>query len=253
MQYPNPLGDFSKQIGDNTPHKTSTSVRSRKAFIRLSASIYSLHTNHLGRALSEEETRVFLDPTYLDIRIPDEDDDSIDARYLSNDFINSDIPEQIAASRMDVLNSVDISDEEVESVKELISKTTIDLKDTILKTVVSYIALDNASAIVEAIMRDGVGVNVTVASSVVHSLGDMTKLSVLQKLLEFSDLDEPVKRAFMLNLTRGLTSDITPLRKAENGQRYSQILQNLVLSQKSHKGDGEVETNPMGILKRFAK
>lgn len=248
----NPFGDFTKTQSDVKPTKSSSRVNGEAPFRRLSNLLYGLHNSNLGRALTEAETKVFLNPTYMDIVIPEEDADIIDSRYLPNDVINSDLPERLAESRIDAVNAIDISDEEVEQVKEAISKVTVDLKDTILKNVVSFIALDNASAIVEAIMRDGIGINVTVDSSVVHSLSDITKLSVLQKLLDSTDLPENVRKAFMLNLTRGLTNDIGPLRKAENGLRYSQILQNVVLSRRNRRDDGEAESNPMGIIKKFS-
>lgn len=250
----NPLGDFSASQFDNAPTPSNiVHVKDDGAFRRLSRRLYSMHHSNVGRALTEPEETEFLKSTYLDIVIPDEEEQSVHGKYVSNALINSDIPERQAESRMDILNSIDIPEEEIDQLKELISEYSMDLKTVIMDAVVPYIAFDNASAMVEAIMRDGLGISMQVDTSVISPLQDVTKLAVISRIVERSSLSKRTKREFLSTLTTALTSDITAIRKTENSQRYSQVLHNLVTSRRSVPESAALETNPMGILKKFHK
>jgi len=188
--------------------------------------------------------------------IPDVDKQIHPVFGVNQELVESNIPERQASESIDVLNEFEIDVDEVNAFKDLLNDLTESTQSIILRDcVANFIAFDNASSTTQAIMRDGLNINMEVSAEVVPALENIARLSVTSHFLSRSNsIPDNIKNVYLREVAKLLaTETVTDMRKKEVGGKYSSLLQNLVARFRSAEGKvnnvSDMGNNPVGAMR----
>lgn len=257
----NPLGYFPKEPDDVKPTQSSGffQVRSLRGFSHLRALNAKTLSRYkhpepfvtFGRAVSAKpiSTDAAEQSKHISISIPEEDIEApIDTSKLST--IQSSKPEESIRKKIDILNEIEIDDAEIATFKQMVAVLTEETKTMLLnQCVASFMAFDNASAMAQAIMRDGMNVDITVDSSVRFAITNMSKLALVNLFLDKMPLSEQLKQRHLREISSLLaTETVESMKKQTTTERYSAMLKHLHANTNNETMDANA--NPMGTIRK---
>jgi hypothetical protein len=176
--------------------------------------------------------------TYTEI--PDEDGPRRHPVFgINPDIVHDDesSPERDAESRLPIENLVSYSQEDLDSVSGMSDDIAKEIQELMLNEGAALLmSYDDASSYTEAVLKDGLGVNVEIDSSVSEVISHMMRLNMITAYMGKLSMPENIKAKFMRTLTEKIAEDAhTAMNKTLNSEKYSSILNNL--KARANKGD----------------
>lgn len=241
-----PLGDFHVEDNDLAPTEgRKGTVRRVKSINALTSVVKELRRPKLvvARASTlrtESEAEQAINELYgdwVDIDIP----------QTPNYNVDTEDPERDARNRIPVANAIDIDQETVDGFQTDVNVVQEKLVASILKHVIApAMATMNAAAVSQAVMRDGLGVDMVVDSNIWVVLRNIGTLKIVAEHAE--TLPDPIRQTFMRDLAKGFAANSLEDYRKGGSANYSAILDAL-------RGyvEGEDNTNmaqsPIGVRK----
>lgn len=165
-------------------------------------------------------------------------------------------PEKRAAEELDIENLVDVDPKVIDQVEEITGELAEDIKTLLFNEGAAFlISLDEATSYVQAALREGLGIDMEIDSSVGAGVSHLVQLNILSKYLDRMSLSAPIKERLMRKLADKVSKDIhLSMRKSSTSERYSSILQNLQARMSPGEGPYHTaESNPVGVVRGQSK
>lgn len=259
MRSLNPLGFMPSDDNDIKPTRTIRFTKSKKAFKKLtkiSRKRFIKESVPLGRALNPDELEQM--HLYSVFDIPDDavvdPDAPAEPNFHKDPPKRSKAPEDDAMSRFEFDNVVEVSDAKVKSILNTISEMTEETSDVLYNEILApFVAFDNARGIVQAVMRDNLGIKGKIDNSVSVALDDISKLALVSCVMgQMVSIDDTVKQNYLITLSDLLAANtVEQMKKNNKAEAYSAVLQSLV--SKQTQGDVDADKKPMAALRSRSK
>ena len=161
-------------------------------------------------------------------------------------------PEKIAEKQLDIDNLVDVDEHVLDVLKTSSIELTDELKHLLLNEgAAMLISFDDASSYTEVVLRDGMGIEVDIDSSITHGIGQLMRLNVLHSCISRLSLPQHLKDRFLNTLTHKLAEEaFNSMQKASKSEKYSTMLKNLQARINGKYSENVGNVTPVGVVKR---
>lgn len=172
--------------------------------------------------------------------------------YLQDRFQT---PEERASQTLDIENVIDVEQSVVDALKES-SRTLTDTLKTLLlnEGAAMLVSFDDASAFTEATMRDGLGIELEIDSSINQGIGQLIRLNILNACIEHISLPQHIKERFLNTITHKIAEEaFVAMQKSAKAEKYSSLLKNLHARVNGKYAEGVGSAPPIGVLKQRSR
>lgn len=199
--------------------------------------------------------------TYTYTEIPDEDGPRRHPVFGINPdivFDDEDSPERDAERRLDIENLVSFDQSDLDKVTAASEGLAKDTQRLLLEEGAALLmSYDDASSVVTAVLRDGLGVTAEIDSSVSEVISHMMRLNVISAYMDKMSMPKYLKSRFMRTLTDKIAEDAhSAVNKTLTSEKYRTTLDNLRarIKQGSTEGDPVQQAADMmgqlGVVRR---
>lgn len=147
-------------------------------------------------------------------------------------------------------NVVNVSKGALQKIKKKTDKSTRRVVDNMLmSSTPSLLAFDNASSYVQAVLRDGLGVEVDIDNSMTVIIESLTTLSMAYTYARMVRLPKSVRKLYIETLTVKLVDEaVTAMKKKNLNEKNSRHLKDIVASVGERLNSGDVSSS-VGVKK----
>jgi hypothetical protein len=172
--------------------------------------------------------------------------------YLQDRFQT---PEERASQILDIENVIDVDQSVVDALKAASRSLTDTLKTLLLNEgAAMLVSFDDASAFTEATMRDGLGIELEIDSSINQGIGQLIRLNILNACLEHISLPRHIKERFLNTITHKIAEEaFVAMQKSAKAEKYSSLLKNLHARVNGKYSDSVGSAPPIGVLKQRSR
>lgn len=162
-----------------------------------------------------------------------------------NIVYKNDLPKN--AEDLEIKNLVDIDEDDLDLICERSEELSKYCSDILLKESAALLmSYDKSSSYVEAVLRDGLGINIEIDNNICVAIGHLVKINVLNFYAnQMTSIPEELRARFLKQVTYHIAQDaISEMKKENVGEKYTSFLKNLVARvKKSDKPIGTVRSH----------
>lgn len=165
-------------------------------------------------------------------------------------------PEREAESRLPVENLITYEKEDIDRVQEKAKSLTSSIQKRLLEEGAALlISYDDASSFASAVLKDGLGIDVEIDSSVSEAISQMLRLNMISAYMDQMSLPDPIKARFMRVLTEKIAEDThATIQKKITSEKYSNVLKNLQARMKSSPEQATADiASQLGVVRKRSK
>jgi hypothetical protein len=241
----------------STKEMNKTSVR---YFKKTEVPLKSNNTNLFGRPV-ESPIKRFVhshDETFIDV--PEDGQLKRHPVLGSTSTMSYDdnmTPEEEAASRLNVENIIEFDQEEVDAIEAAANDASSDIKQILLEEGAAMLmSYDTASSHSSAVLRDGLGIESDIDSSISAAIGHLLRLRIIEAYLGKLKISAKVSKKFMDEFTTLVVGDVhKDITIKAKTDKYSAVLENMQASKRKKQpkdeiGNSDTVANPMGAVRK---
>lgn len=167
-------------------------------------------------------------PTFTSTTIPD-DVEKRHPVYGKNPDIYSPLNDE-KTEGLNIENLVEVEESRLNKIIQDATELSVVVSNVLMDEAASFMmSYDKASAYTETVLRDGLGVNIEVDSSVMVGISHLAKLNVLNMYADkMTTLPSSIRDRFMRIVTKKIAEDcVQDMNRDIKSEKYSSILKNL--------------------------
>lgn len=133
-------------------------------------------------------------------------------------------------------NVVNISEQAVQRILNRVDTASRHIAADLLENEVPILlSYDNATAYAETVLRDALGIDVSIDDDVTKVLAHLNKLSIIYQYSTMVKLPRSIRKLFVTELTKSLVLEaVVDMKNARTGRKYSQNLRELTAHVRGH-------------------